>query len=180
MRYFFDTEFSENGPGKPIVFISIGIVTEDDEGNIREYYAVSNEFDKEELNPWVKKNIIPKLKVDKKHLKNNSEIAKDILEFTKDDPKPMFVANYCAYDWVVLCQLFGAMIDLPDKFPMFCLDVQQFRASLNSPIIPKAQNEEDNEHNSLFDARETKRKWDYLTKYKWLGKTFNLKELRNR
>lgn len=36
-----------------------------------------------------------------------------------------FYADYCSYDWVVFCWLFGKMIDLPKGFPMYCNDIQQ-------------------------------------------------------
>ena len=39
MRYFYDTEFIENG--RTIELISIGVVAEDG----REFYAISTEFD---------------------------------------------------------------------------------------------------------------------------------------
>lgn len=29
------------------------------------------------------------------------------------------------YDWVVLCQLYGTMMDLPKGWPMYCRDVKQ-------------------------------------------------------
>lgn len=41
------------------------------------------------------------------------------------DGAPEFYADYCNYDWVVFCWLFGKMIDLPQGFPMFCRDTQQ-------------------------------------------------------
>lgn len=47
MRYFYDTEFIEDG--HTIELISIGVVAEDG----REYYAVSTEFDPERAGSWV-------------------------------------------------------------------------------------------------------------------------------
>ena len=38
---------------------------------------------------------------------------------------PQFYGYYCDYDWVVLCWLFGRMIDLPKGFPMFAFDLKQ-------------------------------------------------------
>ena len=46
MRYFYDTEFIEDG--NTIELVSIGIVAEDG----REYYAVSTDFDAARANPW--------------------------------------------------------------------------------------------------------------------------------
>lgn len=55
MKYFFDTEFAEDG--RTIDLISIAVVAEDG----REFYAVSTEFDADRCNDWVKANVLPKL-----------------------------------------------------------------------------------------------------------------------
>ena len=51
MRYFYDTEFIEDG--QTIELVSIGIVGE----NGSEYYAVSTDFDPSKANSWVKDNV---------------------------------------------------------------------------------------------------------------------------
>ena len=56
-RYFFDTEFIEDG--RTIDLISIGIVSSDG----REYYAQSCEFDVNAANQWVWDNVYPHLQV---------------------------------------------------------------------------------------------------------------------
>lgn len=38
---------------------------------------------------------------------------------------PKFYGYYADYDWVLLCSLFGRMIDLPKGFPMYCIDLKQ-------------------------------------------------------
>lgn len=55
MRYFYDTEFIEDG--QTIELVSIGIVGE----NGSEYYAVSTDFDPSKANSWVKDNVLAKL-----------------------------------------------------------------------------------------------------------------------
>ena len=62
--------------------------------------------------------------------KSNEQIAKDIIEFTRDvnvnnGSNPEFYGYYADYDWVVFCWLFGKMIDLPKEFPMYCIDLKQ-------------------------------------------------------
>ncbi|HEU4360304.1 MAG TPA: hypothetical protein VFR27_02205, partial [Mycobacterium sp.] len=54
MRYFYDTEFIDDG--YTIELISIGVVAEDG----REYYAVSTEFDAGRAGPWVRTHVLPK------------------------------------------------------------------------------------------------------------------------
>lgn len=58
MRYFYDTEFLENGAG--IDLISIGIVTED---GSREYYAVNADMPLERIKShhWLMQNVWPHL-----------------------------------------------------------------------------------------------------------------------
>lgn len=83
--------------------------------------------------------------------KSNATIAREIYEFTDaglhmlderaipDDFKrqhnvydsdaiytqPTFIGYYCDYDWVLLCSLFGRMIELPNGYPKYCIDVKQ-------------------------------------------------------
>lgn len=79
----------------------------------------------------------------KKYGKTNAEIAAEITEFiniahapvsqisdsskcdiSKDFPIE-FYGYFSDYDWVVFCSLFGRMIALPKKFPMYCRDLKQ-------------------------------------------------------
>ncbi|TWH05595.1 uncharacterized protein DUF5051, partial [Rhodococcus rhodochrous J45] len=55
MKYFYDTEFLENG--STIDLISIGIVAEDG----REYYAVNSDMDHDRIahDEWLCKNVVP-------------------------------------------------------------------------------------------------------------------------
>jgi hypothetical protein len=55
VRYFYDTEFIDNG--RTIELISIGVAAEDG----REYYAISTEFNPERAGSWVRKHVLPKL-----------------------------------------------------------------------------------------------------------------------
>ncbi|CAL2094846.1 hypothetical protein [Tenacibaculum sp. 190524A02b] len=74
-------------------------------------------------------------KLIKRYGKSNEQIAKEIKEFSfyydgdfnqvKRVEKPKFHAYYADYDWVVFCWLFGRMIDLPEGFPMYCIDLKQ-------------------------------------------------------
>jgi hypothetical protein len=151
MKIFFDTEFIEDG--KTIDLISIGMVREGGET----YYAISSEFDQSKANDWVKKNVLAKLEKDVKR-KTKKVIAKEILEFVGEEPE--FWAYYADYDHVVLCQLYGTMMDLPDGWPMFTMDLKQLLMSLGNPSIKK-QNESQ-AHNALIDAEWVKKSYEYL------------------
>lgn len=163
MRYFLDTEFCEDG--KTIDLISIGIVAEDG----REFYAVSNDFNPHECNDWVKEHVLPVLNNeganDRPMLRlSNKEIAEHIVRFTQyeaDSSKPAFYAYFADYDWVVLCQLFGTMMNLPKTFPMYCRDLKQimYHLGLHKDDMPK---QEGTEHNALADARWVKRAFTFI------------------
>lgn len=154
MKYFLDTEFIESGPTKPIQLISIGIVREDGV----EYYAISNEFHQEDASPWVRENVLAQLE---SHVppKPLALIASQILWLTGRDPKPEFWGYYSDYDWVVFCQIFGTMMDLPKGFPMYCRDIKQFCDDKGNPNLPEQGK---GEHNALADARWNKVAYDYL------------------
>jgi len=150
MKYFYDTEFIENGFS--VDLISIGIVAEDG----REYYAQDRGCPLYQANDWVKENVLPHLT--ETDWKFRPEIKEDILRFIGDD-KPEFWGYYSAYDHVALCQLFGAMIDLPKGWPMYTRDIKQLCDSLGNPRLPEQGK---GEHNALADAR-----WNKLA-YEWL------------
>lgn len=156
MNYFLDTEFIERGAGEPIDLISIGIVAEDG----REFYAVSNEFNPDDASEWVKENVIAKLGDEPRQ--TVAEITHGILAFVGNE-KPEFWGYYADYDWVVLCQLFGAMIDLPDGWPMFCYDIKQLAVMLGNPPLPQQGK---GEHNAVADARWNKVAYDFLAQRK--------------
>lgn len=170
MRYWFDTEFIEDG--KTIDLISIGIVAEDG----REFYAESTEADLDKASDWVRENVIKHLwshRPDKREanlwsrdggvgsLLSRQHIASEVQAFC--DPskygKPECWAYYADYDWVVLCQLFGTMMDLPKGWPMYCRDIKQLCDDLGNPKLPEQGREE---HHALADARWNKAAWDFL------------------
>ena len=153
MKYFLDTEFIEAGPEHPLQLLSIGIVAEDG----REYYAVVDPIDVN-LNladSWVRENVIKYL--DFSTAKRKKIIAREIVEFVGKNPE--FWSYYGDYDWVVLCQLYGRMINLPDTWPMFCFDLKQRVMEVGNPKLPELPNKI--EHHALWDAREIKFRYEW-------------------
>lgn len=211
MKYFIDFEFIE-GFRKPLFgkkhhfidMISIGIYREDGES----YHCLSSEYRHKDASEWVKENVIIPIYIDRVHGdqrnhwsaetfhkyfgKTNEQIKLEVLEFFgcwRDvhfyrAPEGIEVYGYYSdYDWVLLCSLFGRMIDLPKGFPMYCIDLKQtldeVAAKGNFPqshpptdlqdsismlkshrLYPKQKNE----HNALADAI-----WNYEL-YKFLPK----------
>jgi 3' exoribonuclease, RNase T-like len=155
MRYFLDTEFLENGPEFPLILLSIGIVSETG----AEFYAVNEDAPLELANDWVKANVIPHLGDEYKV--PIKKIGPQILRWVYDKEKPEFWGYYADYDWVVFCQLFGTMMDLPKGWPMYCRDLKQWCDSLGNPALPKQTS---TEHNALADARWNRDVYDFLTR----------------
>lgn len=124
--------------------------------------------------------------------KSNKQIAKEIKSFTLRDDivcicdgkglidrNPEFYAYYADYDWVVFCQLFGTMMDLPKGFPMYCRGLKQMldekAMNFNIKDHPLSFDEklkclkmyvgyphQTNEHNALADARWNKKLYEFL------------------
>lgn len=151
MRYFIDTEFLEH-PDYPIELISIGIAAEDG----REYYAEvdldTTVFERMLDHEFLREHVIPHL--NRTHMKYKSQIADEIQQFITG-PNPEFWAFCGAYDWVVLNQLYGSMVDHPPKWPYYCNDIAQLAHNLgiSRRSLPPLTEEHGTAHNALADAR---------------------------
>lgn len=204
MRYWYDTEFIEDG--KTIDLISIGIVAEDG----REYYAISTAFNSKKASDWVKENVLvylPKRDINpaeallseieaRRAWKSRGEIKADVLAFCDPEKygKPEFWGYYSAYDHVALCQLFGAMIELPrgyyrcetcgnrldklpdpeskvacqggyKKIPGWPMYTNDIKQLCDSMDNPKLPGQGKGEHHALADARWNKLAWEFLQNY---------------
>lgn len=174
MRYWYDTEFIEDG--KTIDLISIGVTAEDG----REYYAISTEFNRKKASQWVKDNVLvylppkspnpadpcvsPRMREEARAWKKREQIRNDVMYFCDPEKygKPEFWGYYSAYDHVVLCQLFGTMMNLPDGWPYYTRDLRQWADSMGitqplDHLVPQ-----ENEHHALADAKWTRKAWLYL------------------
>lgn len=182
MKYFFDTEFIEDG--KTIDLISIGIVAEDG----REFYRQNVTCDFNRAVDWVWRNVYPHLahfemkggrscmgipnadslsNAHQSHCgpdcpwRSRYEIRDEVKAFLNPDVhgKPEIWSYYADYDWVAFCQLFGTMMELPKGFPMWCRDIKQLCDSLGDPKLPDS-----GVHNALNDARHVKAMYEFLIK----------------
>ncbi len=149
-RIWFDTEFIEDG--RTIDLISIGMVREDD----HYLYLENSECDRSRASTWVRDNVLPLLKGGTA-LMNRAEIADVVRRFAGEAPE--FWAYYADYDWVALCQLYGTMMDLPEGWPMFCLDIKQVAYLAGDFKLPQMDS---GEHDALEDARWNRRMWEAL------------------
>lgn len=163
--------------GNAVQLISIGAVREDGAS----FYAENADFDWSAVPPdhWLQENVRPHLW--NQRTKNAGEplwlvtdgarpsggfytaenLAWNFRRFAADefawpDDKPEFWGYFCDYDWVVLCGLYGRMIDLPPEFPQYCLDLKQemHRLGLSRKELEKSMRSiEGPEHHALTDAR---------------------------
>ncbi len=104
---------------------------------------------------------------------SRDSIAQRLLCFIGDDASPEFWGAWSAYDWVILCQLYGKMINIPIHFPYYCNDIIQwcYQLGLTREVLPPSP---DNEHNSLDDARWVKESYKVLDDYsKTVKNNFN-------
>lgn len=94
--------------------------------------------------------------------------------------QPEFYAYYADYDWVLLCSLFGSMMQLPAGFPMYCKDLKQYKDQTVENIMytePKLFTTEaklillesqkeypinNNNHNALSDALWNQKLYNFL------------------
>lgn len=187
MRYYYDTEFLEDG--STIALISIGIVNEDGEA----YYAVNAEVG-ESIEPgdlglriaasdWLMENVVPHLPLRVpcgriNGVKTNRwapppldmksttvrpawVIANEVREFLAEGGDDIELwADYAAYDHVALMQLYGPMICRPKHIPMFTNDIQQAARMVGGLDYLPAQ--EGTAHNALEDALHVKHCYDVL------------------
>ncbi len=158
MRHYIDCEYLDDG--STIDLISIAVVSEDG----REFYAVNSDADLSKANDLAE---IPRIPASDDTLRlPRKAIAEALFQFV--GWKPVFWGNCSAYDWVVLCQLFGSPKDLPPGWPSYCRDVKQFSDYLGSPKFPA----QENEHDALAKAKWVHRAHLYLMEVDRLQRDF--------
>jgi hypothetical protein len=129
MLIFFDTEFT--GLYKDAKLISIGLVSQDGK---RFYWEMDKNYYKDEVNEWVKKNVIPNL------ISSNTNADLSISNFGYGDKLSLKVAlsnwlyqfdnvqlvsDVCHFDMVLFIDIFGSAFDLPPNISPTCHDINQ-------------------------------------------------------
>lgn len=155
MRFFYDTEFLERGPGFPILPISLGVVAEDG----RELYLANADFDPALANDFVREHVLPLLPPPGDSAwRGAAAIGSELRAFVGQE-QPEWWGDCAAYDHVVLSQLFGDMGGLPTGWPYFTHDVAQLAAELGNPPLPENRGRR---HHALDDARHVRDVWRHL------------------
>jgi hypothetical protein len=150
MRFFLDTEFI--AAGTRLDLISLALVA----NNGKEFYAVSTEFDEAQCSDWVRLNVLPHLPERGKSgaWMTRAEMAgrlKHFIDKQRGTETAEFWAYFAAYDWVLFCQLFGSLVQLPEGWNELCWDLRQWAYHLGEPLLPQQPEEE--KHDALADAR---------------------------
>lgn len=194
VRIFFDTEFMEDGKTiEPLSlgFVAetgqrLYVVIDDADR------SKANDWVKENVLPHLPKPIREGLEVMGGPLDPLTEIHKDgdltVIQCPKDQAgrrieswlmeigaltnprfggkgQVEFWADYADYDWIVLCQLYGTMLDLPKSFPMFCMDIQQFKRHIGyNGKLPEV---EGTAHRAIDDALNVQERHRILVEAQW-------------
>lgn len=164
MKYFYDTEFYEDG--ERIHLISIGIVAEDG----RELYLENGDFDWSMVpeDHWIQENVRPHLTGP---LVSRAFIAKAVEQFickNLDDFTPnRLYGYYVAYDHVVLAQLSGRMVDMPKGMPWFSNDLKQMLDADPHRLgnLADLVKQDGTQHHALEDAKWNAKLYDAIITY---------------
>lgn len=166
MRFYYDTEFIEDG--RTVDLISIGIVADDG----RELYAVNEDAPWDRINEhqWLMANVVPSLPTTRSFglvvpnaadpvVADREEIRRAVAAFLLSDADPELWAFFSSYDHLCLAQLFGTMMDFPLGLPMWTNDVRQWQHQLGVTVMPAQPG---GVHNALEDARHVRTMWAHL------------------
>jgi 3'-5' exoribonuclease-like protein len=168
VRFFYDTEFIEDGT--TIDLVSIGVV--DEEG--REFYAVSTEFDPDRAGPWVRQNVLNKLPPPSDPAWcDRATLRTRLLGFfnsgnDRGKDKVELWAWFAAYDHVALAQLWGDMPALPRELPRFTRELRQRWEDVGKPALPAPPKDA---HDALADARHNLARWRVM-EAEWVRRGF--------
>jgi hypothetical protein len=155
VRFFYDTEFIEDGT--TIDLVSIGVV--DERG--REFYAVSTEFNPDKAGPWVRDHVLDKLPpLSDPAWCDRPTIRTNLLRFLQRDRERVELwAWFAAYDHVALAQLWGDMPALPRELPRFTRELRQRWEDVGKPPLPPPPTDA---HDALADARHNLARWHVI------------------
>lgn len=182
MKLFFDTEFT--GLHKNTTLISIGIISEKGD----EFYAELTDYDINQIDDWLKENIINNLILSTMHenskiflntknkdrysmvCRGNSEFVSDELKCWLTQFKSIEMWSDClAYDWVLFNDLFGHAFNIPNNIYYIPFDIcTLFKIKEIDPDISREKfinnSIRGKKHNSLYDAKVIKACYDKLIK----------------
>ena len=168
MKVFFDTEFT--GLHQNTTLISIGLVAENGE----KFYAEFNDFDKEQVDDWLQKNVIDNLLYEGQPDWLTPEYyrwgSKDFIkvklqEWLKQFDTVEIWSDCLAYDWVLFNDIFGHAFNIPKNVYYIPFDIcTLFKMKGIDPDISREKfaGIDGSKHNSLHDAEVIKACYEKL------------------
>ena len=182
-KIFFDTEFT--GLHQNTTLIAIGLVSECG----KTFYAEFNDYDKSQVDDWIKENVINKLERPNENSIMESAYSigrgneflkafgdkdgiKGYLEKWLSQFENVEMWSDClSYDWVLFNNIFGTAFDIPKNVYYIPFDIcTLFKTKGIDPDISREEFAEMNpdygkinKHNALFDAQIIKKCYDKLT-----------------
>ena len=173
---FFDMEFT--GLHQRTTPISIGVTNLAGD----QFYAEFIDYDKSQVNSWIKENVISKLKfgmveaspvwtkqgtISVEGVGNVSEycfkgerkdVAGPLKEFILMNGSAIMVSDVLAYDWILFCELLGGTMKLPKEIYYIPIDISSmFYAYGVDPDVgreefSKMQSHQKDKHCAIWDA----------------------------
>ena len=173
MKIFLDSEFT--GLHQNSTLISLALIDEND----RYFYAEFIDYDKSQVNDWIKENVISSLILSQEitnyddgsiEMLSTTDIIKTELEKWLSIYNNIEIWSDClSYDWVLFNQLWGHAFNLPKNIYYIPFDISTyFKIKGIDPDINREQfvdlsSYNRNKHNSLHDAIVIKTCYDKLS-----------------
>jgi hypothetical protein len=199
MFYVIDTEFIDLPKTRQLIPLSIGIKSEDG----RHFYAEFTDSDRSLAGAWIKEHVITHLDKGSSYpcikdlplltfvVGDTEAIKNSLLEFFRDDKRPLFWGNFADCDWVIFYQIFGTMMTLPSGFPHMCYDIRQYQNDFAEELESIFQNSDGVtkylskipvyngiRHHALLDAKWEMERLLYLKEMKSLHHSFLRKKIK--
>ena len=177
MNVYFDTEFT--GLHKGTTLISIGLIA----SNGKKFYAEIVDYDRSQVNDWIKENVINNLwavsktidecsKFEYYHLGTKEQIAQKLKEWFLEFDSIQLISDVAHFDMVLLIDLFGGAFDLPKNVNPSCHDINQDIAKFLGVTEREAFDVSrecflgiclsSEKHNALYDAKIIKEIYEFI------------------
>lgn len=175
MKVFFDTEFT--GLHQNTSLISIGMIDEDR----RKFYGIFNDYKKDQVDDWIKENVIKNLHNTKPDIVGDTETVKKEIELwlARYDHVEMW-SDCLSYDWVLFNNLFGSALNIPKNIFYIPFDIcTLFKIMEIDPDINREEfvgiKNKKLKHNAMFDASLIKRCYEKLIRLEFVQKLRDIK-----
>lgn len=149
-KVFMDCEFT--GLHQGTTLISIGMIAEDG----RELYCELNDYDKTQIDDWLKDNVIANLH--NTNPINTEQLRKAIEGFIEPYDTVEIWSDCLSYDWVLFNQIWGHAFNIPKAIYYIPFDLcTLFKVKGIDPDVSREEyagmTKGSQKHNALWDAK---------------------------